>query len=68
MSSLGRRVLADRVDETMETFGAIETRAIMEEVMYRLSDGGTAQTWLDMIDTVVIERHPYLRFAEMRLD
>lgn len=59
-----RQVLADRLNDLLMSFGAEEGNAIFHEVQERMGeDGSTVRVWMEMIDQVIVERHPILRYG-----
>lgn len=68
VSDEGASVLSSRMDDTLATFGQDEGGAILEEVMARMIGGGSVTDWLEMIEAVESARHPYLRFAQHKVN
>lgn len=60
--------LFEHFNETIATYGEKEGNAILHEVMNRVGEGAVLRDWMALIDEVALERHPYLRFAQERLD
>jgi len=68
-SERARSVLESRMIAPLTTFGPQEGNAILQEVENRMGeDGGYVSEWLSTIREVVLERHPYLRDQEPKLN